>query len=247
MLSGSVQSGQSYKFAYQYSVVEITESTITHISGIEKLGKIFELPVRALCSFWYDMKTSGKVSVSNPRDFFDEVFNNPDLLDGQNPYANNAVPVPFNPFLKPPMLWHVGNRSGLDATIRSRLLGALLINDNDLTEVASYLLALLGIKGQPLPLTLHNMTWLYRLTRIPNVYGITIDEYLLLLCLMYYPDKPYLDPPVGGLPESISSVFRIVNTVKWMLESSFTPYQLRYVIKGTPSEYVESGLLEGEH
>lgn len=217
----------------------INEEAIEDLASIDRIQTATRLPVDVVASFWHDMKNIGRVSETTPRDLFDRVFNNPDLFEGQDPYDLSKPPIPFDPAR--PLSWNVADRTGANANIRSRLLGALQVDDNDLTTVGNYLSALLGETGQPMKLTLANLTWLYRLTRMASLVELSINEYLRLLCLMYYPDKHYLAPPVGAVPATIAGFVQIQGTAKWLHSSSFTVYDLEYIITGQTSGAVDTG------
>ena len=224
---------------------EITETAIQAIAAVKKLQVLTRMPVVALCGFWHDIKTTGKVSASALQDLFDSVFNNPALLGGLSPYDQNNPPVPFNP--SEPLDWNTDGEQAMtaqDTTIRARLMAALLVNDNDLTKVAKYLTALLGDNGAILKLTVTNLTWLYRLTVMASTSRFTIDEYLLLLGLTYYPDDPYLEPPADRLPSNVAGTARIFETGQWLRNSTFNAYELQYILTGTRSKYVNPGYAE---
>jgi hypothetical protein len=221
---------------------EIDKSAIKKIAQIKRLGESMRLPVEVLCSFWHDMKDIGRVSANNPQNLFDRVFNRPALLDGQDPYDASLPPVPFDP--SRPMNWQISGDDGESATIRSRLLAALMVSDDDLTMVANYLLSLLdplSQQEQKLSLNLRNLTWLYRLTKLSAQFQLSIDEYLRLLCLIYYPDEPYLTPPEKTVPSSIDSVLEIQQAAAWLKTSSFNVYELHYILTGELNPYVNTG------
>jgi hypothetical protein len=225
---------------------EITESLIEKLASIEKLHRELGMDVDAACAMWFDMKIRGKITASNPQDLFDRVFNNPALLDGKNPYGNNQPPVPFDP--SQVLVWEVDDRAGTNGTIRSRLTGALLVTDNDLTLVANFLLAMQGREDGTIQLRLENLTWLYRLTKLPEVLGMGIDEYLRMLFLIWCSAKKMKVTAstlvCDGLADEMSTidgVMRICRAIQWQQKAPFTVYELQYIITGVRSEYVDTG------
>lgn len=225
---------------------EITADLIINLAAIEKLHRELGMDVDAACALWFDMKTIGKVTADNPQDLFDRVFNSPALLDGKNPYGDNQPPVPFDPAR--PLVWNVDERTGTNGTIRSRLTGALLVTDNDLTLVADFYIAMLGTGGRTIELTLSNLTWLYRLTKLPAVLGIGVDEYLRMLFLVWCSSQSTNDitPPLicsglGTQLATIAGVLRMCQAVQWQQKAPFTVYELQYIITGIRSEYVDTG------
>lgn len=217
---------------------EITAKFITSLGDIKTLSGNTGLDVEELTACWHDMKTVGKVNDSDPQDFFDRIYNDPALLHGENPYQSQTVP--FDPFRTPPQSWHIDNIEGDNGIIRNRLRAALAVNDGDLTKAARFVLSLSG-KGQsdPLALNLANLTCLYRITRLADCLTVTLDEYLNLVGLLFYPERDYLDPGPEGCPADADALYTILATAAWLKESPFTIYQLKYACKGDGSPYFE--------
>jgi hypothetical protein len=224
--------------------VEITQQAIKSISGIKRLQDAAGLEVDELCSSWYDMKTVGKGDGPHPRDLFDRVFNNPALLEGQDPYTSTD-PIPFDP--DRPLNWDINDTTGQNGITRARLLGALKVSDNDLTILGNYVLLLTGSEpGTPLDLTLTNLTWLYRLAKAAAAFKMTVDEYLCLLGLMYYPDSNYLKPPAGVLNPTVNKIIAQKERVEWFKRSPFTVYEVLYILEGTRTKYCSAPYKTGD-
>lgn len=214
---------------------EITEKTIKAISGIKRLQDLTSLEVDRICSFWHPLKTKGKGSGPNPQDLFDRVFNNPALLDGKDPYTSTEV-IPFDTTSAERCLeWKISDTKGQSAIIRGRLMGALKISNNDLTELGRYVISLTGATGDSLKMTLENLTWLYRLSAGAAIFKLTVDEYLVLMGLMYYPDSPYLQPPSGSLAFTVTDVMKQMETVNWFNRIPFNVYETLYILQGEQS------------
>jgi hypothetical protein len=222
-----------------YGATEINAQVIIYLAKIQKLLSSTKLPLDVLTSFWSSMKTNGKVNSSNPQDLFNRVFNNPVLLNGQNPYSNTTVP--FDPNRNPIQEWQVVETTGANGLIRSRLKAALMLTDGDLTTLANYVLKLLEIPTGKLPLNLLNLTWLYRLSKQSALFELTIDEYLNLLCLIYYPDGSYLSPPKNALPTTVEELIKVKDIVDWLAKFSLSIYQLKYIITGKSSDHFKPG------
>ena len=212
---------------------EIDEAAIKSFAGIERLRDGTELDVSALCSFWAPMKTIGKGDGLVPADLFDRIFNNPALLRGQNPYTS-VVPIPFDP--SRPLTWTVADTSGENGTIRSRLLGALNIGDDDLTRVALFVIAFTGSSSGTLALSLDNLTWLYRLVKAAAIFGLSVDAYLLLIGLMYFPSNP-LGPPVATPVPTVATVLDQKRLVDWFTTSPFSVYSALYILTGIATPF----------
>lgn len=248
-----------------YKTSTITVPAIDALATIALLKQQSGLSVEELCAFWYDLKTIGRGDGAHPDDLFDRVYNRPALLDGQNPYDPNTAPIPFDPAR--PLSWKVDPDGGAtsvealretapspdssNATIRSRLTGALFVSDDDLTAVGNYALALLGIEDGTLTLDLPTLTLLYRLTRQASAFDVPVVSYLELLTLVYLepaeslcsdswtpPPEPEPTPlpPPSGLPFSIPSTVLWQATAKWLNASPFTVPQLRLSLTGQQSK-----------
>ncbi|NSL86929.1 hypothetical protein ECE50_008820 [Chitinophaga sp. Mgbs1] len=212
---------------------EITPVFIEKLAVTWSLHKRTQMSPLELSSFWWNMKTIGRKSDTLPRDFFDTVFNNPALLKGKDPY-NATSYVPFNPNVD--QSWEIGSYAGVNADIRSRLKAALNLGDNDLTELAVYVYYLVTpspAAPYKLPLTLTNLTWLYRLSKLAAVNKLTINDLLLFLSLIYYPQvQDYKTPPAGSLTGSLDLLVRFQQEYDWLKSTRFTIPQLQFILTG---------------
>lgn len=220
---------------------DIDANLLQDVSLIQQLKTFSGLDVDVICSFWYTIKTMGKGNGRWPDDLFDRIYNNPALLDGQDPYNCNP-PIPFDP--AQPMRWLIADRSGTNAVIRSRLTAALMITDNELTELGIYVAALFGITDGTLLLDLDKLSWLYRITKAASIFSMTINEYLVMLGLQNYPDHFYLTPPVNSITLSLDTIFEQKSIRDWMAPLPFTVYELLFIIRGQESIYYQPGLTE---
>ena len=126
---------------------------IETMAVLKTLANTTGAAIDVLCSFWSNMPIGG-FSDPGPKRLFDRVFNNPAVLNGQDPYAvtPEKTIVPFDP-LNPDhrLAWKVTQEpQKLDkhwlvaappappnAVVRSRLLGALGTSDPDLTTIGT--------------------------------------------------------------------------------------------------------------
>lgn len=221
---------------------EITPPFIEQLAATWQLHQSTGLSALELSSFWWDMKTIGRKSDSQPQDFFDTVFNNPSLLKGKNPYTATTY-IPFNPDAA--QNWEIGSYDGLNADIRSRLKAALNISDNDLTELAVFVYCLVTkTPAEPykLSLTLTNLTWLYRLAKLSAVNKLSINDLLLFLSLIYYPQTPdYRKPAVDALSGSLELLVTIQKEYAWLRSTRFTIPQLQFILTGLTQPRFDKG------
>lgn len=214
---------------------ELDRACVIQLGRIRELQTATGLDVETLCALWDVVKNTGKGNGPVPIDLFDRVFNPPGLLAGQDPYTS-AAPIPFDPAR--PLDWSVDDASGQNGVIRGRLRGALGVSDDDLTLLARFVHSLEGkAPGQPLRLYLPTLSWLYRLATAAQVFQLSVDEYLALLGLMYYPTRPYLSPLPGMLAPSPEGALAQLAQVRWFAGTRFTVYSARYVVTGESGPY----------
>lgn len=212
---------------------EITEAAIKAFAGIQRLRTATELDVVVLTALWWPMKTIGQGNGRTPIDLFDRTFNNPALLRGQNPYTS-VTAIPFDPAR--PLTWTIADTGGNNGVIRSRLLGALNVGDDDLTRVSLFVAAATGANSGTLLLNLANLTSLYRLTKAAAMFAMSVDAYLILLGLMYAPDTPIT--PATAIPApTVAGVLAQKQLVDWFNNSPFTVYSALYVLTGVTTPY----------
>lgn len=213
------------------AAAEITEAAIKSFAGISRLVARTGLTVTQLTAFWWPLKTTGRGNGRVPADLFDRVFNAPAVLAGQDPYTS-VTPIPFDPAR--PLSWDPAVTTGQDGVIRGRLSAALTVGDDDLTRLAVFVQALGGGTG-PLSLTLDTLTWLYRLSSAARIFRLTLDEYLILLGLMYYPGQAAPEP--GSLVPTVDAVLAQAERVDWFTRTDFTVYSVLYVLEGIRTPY----------
>jgi Tc toxin complex TcA C-terminal TcB-binding domain/Neuraminidase-like domain/Salmonella virulence plasmid 28.1kDa A protein len=223
-----------------FSAAEIGDA-LARLSAMQRLGDRVNREPAVLASFWFEVKTIGKGSQAAPRDLFDRIFNNPTLLRGRDPYKPDSG-VPFDP--AQPLTWDPWGTSAADTEIRGRLTAALAVGDNDLTRAAEYLLCLRG--GTPpyrgtLDTDLATLTALYRLTQIPQLAGLALADYLVLLRLMYDPRAACADRPAKDQPLTIEDAFAQLDTITWLLASPFTVGELDWIMTGRLRPGVDPG------
>lgn len=214
-----------------FGQAEITVSFIQQLAATWQLPQNTQLSPLALCSFWSNIKTTGRISDKKPVAFFDTIFNNPVLLKGRDPY-NSTDYIPFNPNVA--QAWNINDYTGLNAVIRSRLKAALNINDNDLSLLAVFVYSLVTVNRTTpalLPLSLSNLTWLYRISKLASLYKLSINDCLLLLSLMYFPQAPdYKTPPAGILTGSLALLTAVGEKMTWLKTTQFTIPQLQFIL-----------------
>ncbi|HEY4063110.1 MAG TPA: neuraminidase-like domain-containing protein [Puia sp.] len=223
-----------------FQQTEIGRQTIKKFARLHELQQTTAMTIVELCSMWHPLKNSGKKNTANPQDPFDIIFNDPRLLKGRDPYAptgNSDAYLPFDP--EKNYDWLFPDNQGINAIVRSRLLAALRLNDNDLSLLAGWLHRHIANpqNGELLMLTLNleNLSWLYRLPKLAAKLKLSIADLLLLLELMHYPDTLVLQQTEGL---EAARVQEITTTVGWMRRTGISPAQLQYILTGqTPDKF----------
>lgn len=195
----------------------------------EALGETSPIAVAALFS---DLKTSGQGPGPARGDFFDQIFNNPSVLAGRDPYTSGSK-VPFDP--AQPTDWTVSDHSGVNNEIRSRLSGALHADDDDLTRIANWVMALNG--ATKLSTDLPTLGLLYRVARLPRLLGLRVPELLHLIALMYSPQTDALAPAKDSVKLSLDTLGTIADMAHWLKAQPFTVYELEWSLTARTSPF----------
>ncbi|MFQ1702412.1 neuraminidase-like domain-containing protein [Loktanella agnita] len=207
---------------------EITEELIIALSTMKQLTARTGTDIIELTVLWSDIKTDGKGNGPTPADLFDRIYNSPSLLRGQDPYTS-SVPIPFDP--SRPLTWDYDVPTGADANIRGRLLGALMVSDDDLTLIARHLIkGGSGSGGTTISLTLANLTQMFRVAQISRTLSLSIDAYLVFIKLLELSEND-----VGT--SAVEEVWRQFETAQWFVNSKFDIYTAQYIMLGRVSPY----------
>jgi hypothetical protein len=201
-----------------FQAAEITPDFIQKIAKIQQLQARLKLPLNVLCSFWYDLKTTGVGASGASQALFDTVFNNPQLLGRQAPYHPRYVDgqgQALDPLYTDEVL--------TTATASSRIAAGLRLSLDDF----ALLVTTFG-KGGQIDFTVQNLSLLYRHSRLAALLHLSLDAYLLLLNL-----TGKLQPTFA--PDDLLS---LLDTVDWLNSAGISVYELAYILRGTPSKYV---------
>lgn len=218
----------------------IDSPTILALAQIDALAVRSGLPIDRLSTYWHDAKTIGRGNDRAPDDFFDRVFNDPALLGGADPYRSTTIP--FDPYRLPPQMWTIGGTGDATAMITARLQAALQLNGDDLSRLGRYVLALVPPAApDEFALTLPLLSWIYRLASTAQATELGIDPFLNLLGLLYYPQRPYLQPPAGAIPATIDGFAYVTDAARFLAETSLTAYRLTYALTGRVEGDLEMG------
>lgn len=183
-----------------------TNTNLEDLAGILQLSQQFQQPVDAVAGLWFDLKTYGRGSGKEHKNFWDQTFNSPKAF--YNP-DNLAHPKPYHPqytnnpyFTDTTLFLDIDGTDAADAQLRLALSQSLSITEPDLTAILDYVnlnsAALISAKllesvtapagttptASMIGLSVKNMTLLYRLAKLPQWLGLPIGQFLELLPLM---------------------------------------------------------------
>lgn len=176
----------------------------------------------------------GMNSTAMHKSQFDLLFNTP-LLDGQR-YEVDGKSITVNP----EKLFYA------ESFYRSVLKRTFKVDDTGL-----WLLHRMGCRNHAdaFENTRENLSDLYRITLISQIYGLTIDELDILLQLSIYKNTPLYDLDTLKLQEIIQYISEVMS---WLNEQNWTVYQLLIMISDsfsliwTPAlETLQQTLLNG--
>lgn len=183
-----------------------TDANLEDLAGVLQLSQRFQQPVDAVTGSWHDLKTFGRGSGKDRKNFWDQTFNSPEAF--YNP-DNLAYPKPYRPqytnnpyFTDTPLFLDIDGTDAADTQLRLALSQSLSITEPDLTAILDYVnlnsAALVSAKllesvtapagttltASMIGLSVKNMTLLYRLAKLPQWLNMPIVQFLELLPLM---------------------------------------------------------------
>ena len=160
--------------------------------------------------------------------FFEQIFNNPNV---PNP------PQWKNKQSQYSLVWDL-SKPDSDSTlqIQSALTAALKVSLDDLLEMARQLLRALGITNNQLPLTLKNLSILYRLSQLPALTGLAIDECLVALALPGFSPDALKQLAGNDLQAVQKQLVALTDFAQWIKTTNFSVYQLQYILTGRSAQ-----------
>jgi hypothetical protein len=218
------------------AATEITAEFLTNLAAVAELRTTTGSGWDELAALQHDVKTIGKGDGRAPADLFDRVFNNPQLLDGRDPYSSDT---PFDPARS--YDWTIADTNGSSGQLRGRLAGALGLSNSDTARLGGYVAALQGDATGKLSLDLAALSELYRLALSARLLKLDLTSFFLVASLAFYPDKDPATPPVGVLPPTLQTFETLRQTITNTRAAPFTLYQLQYIYTGVAGPYVSIG------
>ncbi len=218
---------------------EINAETIPTLSKILFICNKYGTDVQTVTAFYTDMKTTGIGNGNIPEDLFDKIYNYPTTFYYSDSGKKDELYHPvyeYNPTYQTPIVnWNpydgvkTVQLSGLNANsrLRSRLVAALGISDDELTALATRIIKILGITDNEIPLSVPNLTLFYRFSKQASVLGQKVNDFLTLLDLLALQQV--------NTPDTFLYVSGIV---QWIKESGISVYEIKFIQTGEINQYV---------
>lgn len=216
--------------ALSKNATDINDNILPYLAWIQTLAQQYKLSINQTSALIGIFKDFGK---KNGPTFFDQVFN--------NAYVPNP-PSWTNKEGQYDLIWNVPQADNTtlpftqDIQIQNALTAALQISQDDLLRISYLVLKGLGINDSKLPLTLSNLSILYRLSQLPILTGLNIQECLIALGLPGQPAEALLN--LVSAKESLAqgSLVLLQKFAQWLQTTSFSVYQLQFVLTGTSQD-----------
>jgi hypothetical protein len=204
----------------------ISDDVLPYLAWIYTLQQENQLSVNQACALLGTLKDFGQKNGPGT-DFFNQVFNNPNIPNPPAWRDSNGVysltwNVPNGPAYTP---------TDLDTQIQNALGAVLKLSQDNMLLIANQMLSALGLTSNALPLTLANLSILYRLSQLSVVTGLSIQECFVALNLL---DKTTgLNHLAGSSSSAVYNAFVLLQQfAQWLKHTPFSVYQLQFILTG---------------
>ena len=207
----------------------INNNALPYLAWMKRMqNQNHNVSVNCLCGMIGMIKNSG-LTDGDGTDFFQQIFNSPyvpeppawpdDSLRWTVPKLGQTEPIKDD-----------------DRKIQNALGAALNINQDNLLLLANAVLKAQKITDQQLPLSLENLSILYRLSLLPTLTGLSVSECLTVLSLPGH----NTDALIKLAGTSGAGVWEILNRLcrfsQWIKSTDFSIYQLQYLLTGKSND-----------
>lgn len=194
----------------------INDATLPYLAWIKTLHQELGLPIVQICAWIYQLKNYGQ---KDGPTFFQQIFMN------QN--------VPLWPQDES---WHVPEANSIEIdsnsqTIQTALCEALQISQDDLLMIAETVLEGQNIKDRKLPLSPQNLSILYRLSQLPVLTSLSIEQCFILVDLPGVTEKP--NQTLAGPGDAANPILvKLKKISQWISTTNLSVGQLQYTLTG---------------
>lgn len=162
-----------------FSAIALDDATLQSLATLRQLQARHNLPIDRLTALWFEISHTGQANIgqADGQTLFDRVFNGRGIMGEVWSYTQL------------PIRWNVSGQNRSDRDIRSRLMGALQVSNQDLNRLVQWI----NDSATVFELDSRHLTSLYRLSQIPKVLRLTVQNFLRLLELTSVPGVDTLE------------------------------------------------------
>ncbi len=220
---------------------EIDDSVVQNLGAIKLLQEKYNIDLQVIAALYYNIRTIGEGNEFISQTPFDFIFNSSGTTNtsGSRMYHPKAEGSQYvSPLYRDnPLPWNYGVSSGPSTEAEQRaaiIVSNIPASTDSIIDIAT---SVFGAANDSIPLTVENLSVLYRHTVFPNILGTAVPNYLKLLNLLEIKEKS------GSLPKtlSLSEITKIVFTFNWMKNAGINVFQADYICNGNLSDYVDPG------
>ncbi len=216
---------------YDNNANQIIAQAIPVLANLKIWQQAYSLSINQLSTIFGLLKDYGK---DEGESFFDTIFNQLSLDNGLV-LPDNQIKWTVNPTEE--------EDTNLNQTIKSTLIGALGLNENELVSIGLAVVQAYKIVDGKLPLGLEQLSVLYRLSWIPKALSSTVSETLQLMNLSDSTKIGKLAGPPST--ENISSFNQLVEIQQWFQGEDIQLEELSCILTGNVP--LSSGLYLGHN
>lgn len=222
---------------------DISTATIVELAKIKTVLRDYALDINFLTALWYDLKTIGVGDGPNSLASFDQVFNAPVILQKTGKYYHPVIAVSPTSFVNPlyqdePFLFVVNqdlyNKSNPTPAIQALVSNGQIISKGipaSQDDVLAIAWAAFGGVAT-IPLTVSNLSLLYRHVMLAKQLNVTVDRYVMLLKLLGYGQATAEGFQINAIIDR-DALLDILSTVQQLQPSGFTVYDIDYLCNQT--------------
>lgn len=216
----------------------INDAALPYLAWMQSLQQTSKLSINQCCAWIGTLKDFGE---KDGPTFFKQIFSNPNVPNPPEWHDEKGqyhlawkVPTPSD---------RAASSSDTALEIPNALAAALQISQDDLLAMANQVLNAQNITDQKLPLSLQNLSILYRLSHLPALTGLSIAACFTALRLPWEAGEKdgapctWLQKLAGSSGSNAWAVLnKLSQLAQWLQKSGFTVYQLQFMLTGTSQD-----------
>lgn len=204
---------------------QLDSQALTELAKLKTAKEQWNLSIEQAGVLIFDVKTYGQGAASITSTAFDKLFNGPESTP-YHPGDELKGSYSFNPMFTDTLLyWKVGAADADNMKLAARIAAGLKLSQSDLNLLAA---ALFGNQVK-VPLTVGNLSVLYRYSLFGNLLGMPTTQLVLLLTLFKQ----------LTLVPTMDAWVLMKNNADRLKRSRINVYELDYVVNGNASDFVD--------